>query len=284
VSPEIELRNGPRRLLAVLAHPDDETFGIGGTLALYDRRGVEITLICATRGEAGEVAPKYLHGYASVAELREAELRAAADKLGISEIIFLDRRDSGMPGIDANNHPKALMRASLAELSDEIAGHIRRIRPQVVITFDPYGGYGHPDHIHIQRATHIAFNQALVEDPELEPIKLYDYTIPKHIMRWMVRVMPLLRKDPRKFGQNRDIDLSAISEKDFPIHAIIDYSAVKKYRLAASACYASQGGSKVNSDAAGLLRGWAIDREYFIRAYPPADSNVHERDLFEGIY
>lgn len=283
MSPEIKLHSGPLRLLAVLAHPDDETFGIGGTLALYARRGVEVTLICATRGEAGEVAPEFMQGYASVGELREAELRAAGEQLGIREIIFLNKRDSGMPGMDANNHPDALIRANLAALGDEIAGHIRRLQPQVVITFDTFGGYGHPDHIHIQRAAHIAFNQVLDEDGDYIPRKLYDYTINKTIMRWMVRLMPLLRKDPRRFGQNGDIDLKMISEQEFPIHAVIDYSSVRDARIAACACYASQGGAHLNRDAAGLLRGWMDNHEYFIRAYPPAGPKVHETDLFDEI-
>lgn len=283
MSPEILLRSAPRRLLAVLAHPDDETFGIGGTLALYARRGVEISLICATRGEAGEVAPEFMQGYQLVGELREAELRAAAAELGIHEIIFLNKRDSGMPGMQANQHPEALIRANLGQLGDEIAGHIRRIQPQVVITFDPYGGYGHPDHIHIQRAAHIAFNQVLAKDADNAPRKMFDYTINKAVMRWMVRLMPALGKDPRRFGQNGDIDLRTISEQSFPIHAKIDYSSVREVRTAACACYASQGGAHLNRDAAGLLRGWMGNHEYFMRTYPPAGPKVRETDLFDGV-
>src|SRR3990172_8974909 len=94
-----------RRLLAVLAHPDDETFGIGGTLAMYARRGVETYLVCAPRGEAGE-APTGLKGFASVGEMREDELRSAAAILGLKAVYFLGYRDSGMPNSPDNHHPQ----------------------------------------------------------------------------------------------------------------------------------------------------------------------------------
>jgi len=94
------------RILAVLAHPDDESFGMGGTLAYYAQRGVKIHLVCATRGEVGEVEPEYLAEYQSIAELREAELRCAAEHLGIDGLHLLDYRDSGMPGTAHNRHPQ----------------------------------------------------------------------------------------------------------------------------------------------------------------------------------
>src|SRR3989304_5201223 len=87
-----------KKILAALAHPDDESFGMGGTLALYAQRGVDVHLVCATRGEAGTVEAEHLEGYASIAERRVAELRCAALRLGLSGVHFLDYRDSGMPG------------------------------------------------------------------------------------------------------------------------------------------------------------------------------------------
>jgi LmbE family N-acetylglucosaminyl deacetylase len=137
-------------LTAVLAHPDDESFGMGGTLALYARKGVDIHLICATRGEAGEMDPDCLEGFDSIAERRESELRCAAEQLGITSVHFLNYRDSGMSGSPANQHPQALANAPIADVAQSIAEQIRRLRPQVIITFDPIGGYKHPDHIAIQ--------------------------------------------------------------------------------------------------------------------------------------
>jgi len=277
-------------LLAVLAHPDDESFGMGGTLALYAQRGVAVHLVCATRGEAGEVSPEYLRGFNSIAERREAELRCAAEKLGLSGVHFLDYRDSGMPGSPDNHHPRALIAAPLEEVASHIVGYIRRLRPQVVLTFDPIGGYKHPDHIAIHRATVRAFELAAdpaFEDgnPPFQPARLYFHVIPKGFLRFAVSVLPLLGKDPRRFGRNGDIDLvSLVSEGKFPIHARIDYRSVAERKEAASRCHASQ------LEGPSLRRGpmrWAQvlfgQKDHFMRAYPPAEPGVREKDLFAGI-
>jgi LmbE family N-acetylglucosaminyl deacetylase len=276
-------------LLAVLAHPDDETFGIGGTLALYAKRGVDVYLICATRGEAGTVEKQYLEGFGSIAELREAELRCAAKKLGIHEVIFLGYRDSGMPGSPDNQNPMALINAEISDLAQKINCHIRNLKPQVVLTFDEIGGYMHPDHICVHQATRKAFydaaNPAVNCDvlPIYQPQKLYYYTISKRIMRWLVKIMPIFGKDPAGFGQNGDIDLRSISKAIYPIHAKIDYTEVADIRAEASYCYASQGGKQVNKGASGLLRGWSQNSEIFVRDYPTPVKGHIETDLFEGV-
>ena len=102
-------------LMAALAHPDDESFGAGGTLALYAQRGVQVHLICATRGEAGQVSAECLQGFDSVADLRVSELRCAAGILGLAGVHFLDYRDSGMAGSSDNQHPQALSAAPVEE-------------------------------------------------------------------------------------------------------------------------------------------------------------------------
>ena len=280
----------PRRvMLAVLAHPDDETFGIGGTLALYAKRGVDVYLICATRGEAGLVQENHLEGYTSIAELRENELRCAAQKLGIREVYFLDYRDSGMPTSVDNRHPQALINAPFQEVIGKIVAHIRKLKPQVVITFDPIGGYSHPDHIYIHQAARKAFY--LASEPTFEcqvlsvyqPKKLYYYTISKTVLRWLVRLMPLLCKNPTKYGRNSDINLIEILKANYPVNARIDYREVSKIRSAASFCYVSQGGRQPYQGAAGLLRGWASTKEVFIRDYPDPEQGHIEHDLFENV-
>ena len=142
-----------KTILSVLAHPDDESFGMGGTLALYATRGAAVHLVCATRGEVGEVGPEYLRDYASIGELREAELRCASGHLGLAGVYFMDYRDSGMPGSPDNQHPQALAAQPLEQVAACVAQYIRKIRPQVVLTFDPIGGYYHPDHVAIHKAT-----------------------------------------------------------------------------------------------------------------------------------
>jgi LmbE family N-acetylglucosaminyl deacetylase len=280
-------RNG-KSILAVLAHPDDESFGMGGTLALYARQGVDVHLVCGTRGEAGTVDPEHLRGFASIAERREAELRCAAEKLGLAGVHFLDYRDSGMPDSPDNSHSRALMAAPLEEVAEKIVGYIRQLRPQVVITFDPIGGYKHPDHIAIHNATVRAFH--LAGDPALNgnlppytPQKLYYHVIPKKYLRFAVRMLPLMGTDPRHYGRNRDIDLTALAEEgDFPTHAKINYHEVLEIKDDAASCNASQ------LSGPGLRRGplgWAMsllgDNDYFMRAYPPVEGRLHERDLFQ---
>jgi LmbE family N-acetylglucosaminyl deacetylase len=279
-----------RILLSVLAHPDDETFGMGGTLALYAQQGVDVHLICATRGEVGEVEPHFLEGYQSIGELREHELRCAADNLGLAGVHFLDYRDSGMPGSLDNEHPQALAAAPLDEVTARVTGYIRKLRPQVVLTFDPIGGYRHPDHIAIHDATVAAFSAAgdpqrfPDQGPPFQPEKLYFHTFPRGWLSWMVRLMPLFGKDPRRFGQNEDIDLLELAGEDFPVHARINYKAVVKKKEAATACHASQGGmASSGSLLVRLAFRVAAGQDSYMRAYPEPDGDPRERDLFAGV-
>lgn len=276
-------------LLAVVAHPDDETFGMGGTLAHYAHAGVEVHLICATRGEVGEVAPEMLKGYGSVGELREHELCCAAAALGLKQVHFLNYRDSGMPGSSQNRHANALVQAPVEEVARQIAALMRHIQPQVVLTFDPLGGYKHPDHIAVHNATVMAFKMAGDERVKLsqlapyQPDKLYFHIFPRGLMKLVVRLMPLIGQDPSRFGKNKDIDLASIMAEDFPTHARINYRQVAKQREDASACHKSQGGDRQS----GYLVTWLMrifsSNESFMRAFPPAVDGKVERDLFAGI-
>jgi len=279
-----------RVILSVLAHPDDETFGMGGTLALYARNGAAVHLVCATRGEAGEVDEQYLQGFTSIGELREAELRCAAEKLSLAGVHFLDYRDSGMPGMDANTHPEALIVAPVEEVAGKIVRTIRQLRPQVVLTFDPIGGYKHPDHIAIHNATVRAFDlagRADYEDglPPHQPQWLYYHVIPKGYLRFGVRLLSLIGKDPHHFGRNRDIDLaSLVQEGEFPIHAVIDYRQVGAIKDDATSCHASQlGGMPMRR---GPMR-WAQvlfgQKDFYMRAYPPPQNGRKANDLFASV-
>jgi len=276
-----------RTLLSVLAHPDDESFGMGGTLAMYAEDGTDVYLICATRGEAGEVDPEFLEGQPSIAHLREMELRCAVDKLGLKEVKLLSYRDSGMTGSADNSNPEALINAPQDQVAKEIAEYIRQIKPQVILTFDPIGGYRHPDHIFIHQVATKAFYLAGDPDfkssyPPYKPGKLYYHTIPRHFVRFNVRLLRLMGKDPSKYGKNKDIDLTQIAGQEFPVHARINYKAVKDKKDAAAACHASQGGG-------GLPRGfikWIIwllrikPEDQFMQAYPELEQIVVKRDLF----
>jgi LmbE family N-acetylglucosaminyl deacetylase len=275
-------------LLAVFAHPDDESFGPGGTLALYAQRGCQVHLICATAGEAGTLQNRVSVERTGVADLRAAELRCAAEKLGLRQLHFLGYRDSGMQGSPENRHPEALAMAPIDQVAAKVAHLIRQIQPQVVITFDPIGGYRHPDHIAIQRATVLAFELAgrpqSGQDPLLpyRPQKLYFHTMPRRWLRAALWLMPLLGRDPHHFGVNGDIDLADFANVDFPIHARINCHSVARLKAEAAACHASQGGSG-NGGALRRLMQLAGGREDFMRAVPPAPPRLREGDLFDGV-
>lgn len=283
----------PRKsLLAILAHPDDESFGMGGTLARYADEGVEVHLLCATGGENGTVDPELLNGYASIAELREHELRCAAEKLGLASVTMGGYRDSGMAGTEANEHPDCLIVQPVEVVARHFAQVIRKVRPQVVVTHDPIGGYKHPDHIACNRAALRAFDlagdpEALPEDtfPAWQPLKLYYQTIPKRWMKLFVRLLPLFRQDPRRFGRNKDIDiLDLVESGDFPIHARIDYRRYVAVRDAASACHASQlAGGPPNRGLIAMLLRFTTGKDAFSRAIPSAGKGLQERDLFDSL-
>jgi LmbE family N-acetylglucosaminyl deacetylase len=277
-------------LIALLAHPDDESFGMGGTLALYASRGVEVHLICATRGEVGDVAPEYLEGYSSIADRRESELRCAAGILGLAGVHFLDYRDSGMPGAQANSHPQALAAQPLDEVAAKVVRYMRELRPQVVLTFDPIGGYRHPDHIAIQRATVRAFEQAgnpnFTTDcpPTDPPQRLYFHVFPHGFLKVLVRLMPLIGKDPHRWGSNGDIDMTSIAEVSFPTNARIDIRPVLKQKQEAGACHASQGGGRMGGGLTSWILGLFNRTETFMRAAPPpAKGEKVEHDLFASV-
>lgn len=277
-------------ILAVLAHPDDESFGMGGTLALYARRGCDVYLVCATGGEVGDVDPEYMQGYTSVAELRAAELRCAAQHLGLKKVFFLGYRDSGMPGMPANQHPDAQINHTLDEIAGRLAGYMRDLQVDVVLTFDPIGGYRHPDHIHIQQATALAFERAA--DPSFhpeagapyQPSALYFQLFPRRALRLAARLMPLFGRDPRKWGRNGDIDMLSIVNVDYPTHARVDIGSVREIKAAAGACHASQGGGQMRRGFLGLVVRFIGDHEAYMQAYPPVNRGTKvKKDLLEGL-
>jgi N-acetyl-1-D-myo-inositol-2-amino-2-deoxy-alpha-D-glucopyranoside deacetylase len=161
---------GPgRRLLLVHAHPDDESIGTGATMAKYAAEGVQVTLVTCTLGELGEIIPPSLAQLAAdredrLGEYRIGELAAACAALGVTDQRFLGGpgrwRDSGMMGTAANDDPRCFWRADVDEAATALLGIIREVRPQVLVTYDANGFYGHPDHIQAHRVTWRAFELA----------------------------------------------------------------------------------------------------------------------------
>lgn len=283
--------DAPRRLLVAFAHPDDESFGPAGTIVRYASQGVAVHYVCATRGEAGDVAPELLEGYDSLAELRTEELRCAAGHLGLASLHFLDYHDSGMENAPENLNPASLMQALLEKVAEQITWLIRQIQPQVVLTHDPAGGYFHPDHIKVHQATVLAFHSAGSPDrfaDQLEqglahhqPQKLYYTAFPRGLVKIFARVLPLLGQDPEAFGRNHDINIRRIAEVDQAVTTKIGIRPYFEASQLAARCHASQ--TSGSSSRVIDLMAWLVRSDTFSRAVPPFEHGGVERDLFAGI-
>ena len=201
-------------LLAVFAHPDDEAFSSGGTLAHYASIGVQVQLACATRGEASKITDPSLKGIEDLGRQREGELRAACQALGIPDPVFLDFHDSGRAERTRFNDPKALMNLDPLDVEPAIRALIEQHAPQVLLTFDPHGGYGHVDHLVIQRATTAAFfSTGHLPAP---PQRLYYTALSSEAAQGLARFNP--GNDPLIYGVSEGtvavrLDVSAYGER-----------------------------------------------------------------------
>ncbi len=290
-----------KRLLAILAHPDDESFGLGGTLAKYARTGVDVHVCTVTDGAAGsygaEGTPSNQGGLETVrdpklslAEIRRRELQCACEILDV-HLHTLNYRDSGMEGMKENQHPDSLYQADLDGVAQELVQIIQEVRPQVVITHDPSGGYFHPDHIKVSEAVCEAWE--ITADPGSsggttsasanlwQPARLYYTVIPRSALKWFVRILRLLRQDPRRFGQNKDVDLTAVGVPDEQIQVRLDVRRHVSIKEEASACHKSQGGGGALRFLPRFLRNRFFGHEFFVQAQPPG--SVTHGDLFEGL-
>jgi LmbE family N-acetylglucosaminyl deacetylase len=233
-----------------------------------------------------------MEGYANIADLRSAEMKCAAQVLGLADVIYLGYRDSGMPGSPDNNHPNSLANAHVDEVSRKLVKIIRDLKPEVVITGDAGGAYGHPDHIAIHHATVKAFYAANdpaqfpEEGPPFQPAKLYFGIRPLGFMKVIIRLMPLFGQNPRRFGRNKDLDLTKMIGEKYPVNAVIRLSnQAMKIRNKAAACHASQGGGRPRPGPFRifeLLEKIRGPRDYFMRGYPKTRQE-REKDLFQGV-
>lgn len=254
-------QNKKHKLLTILAHPDDESFGPGGTMAKYADEGVEVYLVTATRGESGNIHPDLQNRFdGDLGKWRTQELKQAAKILGVKELIFLDFVD----GTLSQNLMKKLIR--------KITNQIIRIKPQVVITFEPLGISRHLDHIAVSHATTLSFYRAndqkylkanKIQGKPHQVLKLFHYVV------------------PQSYIDKLNLKLRS-GYPDEKITTIID---IKKYfhrKIKALACHQSQ---KQNWERF-LKRQKKVDLKY--EFYHRAESLItdydgHETDLFEGI-
>jgi LmbE family N-acetylglucosaminyl deacetylase len=273
-----------RRLLGIFAHPDDESFGAGGTLARYARSGVDVHVCTVTDGASGSCDERLLRDGAvgTLTELRRRELECACRVLGAT-LWTLNYRDSGMAGSSDNQHADSLHQARLEDVALDLVRIIRHTRPLVVVTHEPSGGYHHPDHVKVSQAVGRAWAAAADPDtcPELAPwmpSRLYYQVVPRSVIRRFVSRLERQGQDPRHFGQNHDVDLTELGAPDRAIHVRLDLRAWLPIKMEASACHHSQGGGVHWPE---FLGPRVLSNEYLIQASPVGASR--HGDLFEGL-
>ncbi|MEO5742203.1 MAG: PIG-L deacetylase family protein [Vicinamibacterales bacterium] len=253
------------RLMCVLAHPDDESLGTGGILAKYSRDGVETFVVTATRGERGRFDDKGTSpGPTVVGQTREAELRAAARELGVCEVSLLDYLDGELDQVD------------VTEASEKIAGHIRRVRPQVVVTFDPFGAYGHPDHIAISQLT----AGAIVRAADVHSVPKFYYFVNGE-RKWAAYQAAFKTLTSTVDGQVR----AAFAWPNWSITTMVDARDVWQHVWRAVQCHKTQ--MSIYKHVASLTEDdqkviWGTGE--FYRVFSLANGGrTPETDLFEGL-
>lgn len=268
------------RLLAVLAHPDDESLGFGGTLVHYAAEGVETHLVTATHGQSGRWrgfppgSPEH-PGPAALAEFRERELRAAAAVLGLKSVSLLGYVDG------------RLDEAPPREAVGRIVAHVRRIRPQVVLTFDPGGAYGHPDHIAISQLTTAALVAAADPLHAGEGADLAPHAVAKlYFAAWPPAANAAYEAAFRKLVSRVDgVEREGIEWPEWAITTVIDTRGSWDTVWRAVSCHESQvtayeNLAKLSDEHHEALWGW----QSYYRAYSTVNGGrARETDLFEGL-
>ena len=279
------------RLLACFAHPDDEAFPVGGVLAQHVSRGVEVRLVTTTLGEEGDIRQEGSASRETLGQIRRVELSCAVRALGLHSNEVYSYRDSGMDGWESNKHPKAFINADADEVVERLVLEVRRFRPQVVLTFEPGGLYGHPDHIAISRHTTQAFQRA--GDPEAFPHQLSGEVTPHRAERLFYSARPKgFRSEWAAALREAGVDFPAPSadqaDQGTPteeIHLELDVSDHLETKMACILSHRTQVAPdwpyhRVPRSVAVKILG----REFYIRALPAVtDGEQVPPDFFDGI-
>ncbi len=278
------------RVLLVHAHPDDETINNGATMAMYAALGASVTLVTCTRGEEGEVLiPELSHLAASATDSlgqhRVTELALAMKELGVTDHRFLGDgaklyRDSGMMGTEPNNRPDVFWQADLEEAADLLVQVIDEVKPHVLITYDEFGGYGHPDHIQAHR---VAMRAAEKSDWDIP--KIYWNVMPISVIQEGIDAMKGIDSD--FWGAEKAEDLPFAKDDSF-VHALIDGNAYVEKKMSAMKAHSTQiavdGPFFALSNNVGL-QVWGNEYYTLVKGEKSAPLNEkgYESDLFAGI-
>ncbi|MDZ4722216.1 MAG: PIG-L family deacetylase [Roseiflexaceae bacterium] len=262
-------------ILAIFAHPDDELLS-GGTLARYAASGARVVLACATGGEVGEISEPHLATRETLGAVRAEELHNAVTALGFSELRFLGFRDSGMVGTSENNDPRSLHSFDPQAATERFTALLRDIQPDVVVTHDPTGGYGHPDHIAVYRYTTAAFD-ALSDGP-LHASRLFYGVMARSFFEQMGEAMKAAGIDTQPFNNRPDGVPLGISDEE--ITTSIDVSAQQAAKFTAFEAHRTQfGPQNPMRKMPDELRATMFAKEYFILVRPTPPAGFHSTDL-----
>jgi mycothiol conjugate amidase Mca len=275
-------------LMAVHAHPDDESIGTGGILAEYAERGVRTVLVTCTNGEVGEIADPSLASLDNLAKVRLGELRRACEILRVDHLELLGYRDSGMAGTPENQHPDAFAVANLDEATGRLVALVRRYRPQVLVTYDENGFYGHPDHINANRVTVRAFAEAgdplRYPDQGVEPwtpSKLYYTAVARSRVAAFGRRLAEHGIEP---PLSADQDEPEFGTPDELVTTVIDVSGQVTLKREALFAHATQMGANVFfAQMPAPLFYELLDQESFQLVESRVPVTTPETDLFAGI-
>lgn len=279
-------------VLCVHAHPDDETIATGGLLAQAVDRGVRVAVVTCTGGEEGEIVGAGLDPdevRPRLAEVRRAELADALAILGAGPPRFLGYRDSGMMGMASNAHPEAFWHADFDEAVRRLVAEIRAFRPSVLVTYDAFGGYGHPDHIQAHRVTLVAAEAASADAlyPECGPAwrvpKVYFATFPRSAI---ARANALLaeRGLASPFGGETDPAQLGLGTPDEAVTTTLDVRPWVERKWEALRAHRSQlGPDSFFLNVPGDLREVVFGTEWYVRHRSDVAVPAEERDLFAGL-
>jgi LmbE family N-acetylglucosaminyl deacetylase len=275
-----------QRLLGVFAHPDDEGL-MGGALLKYNTSGAETGLVYATRGEVGEIADPALATPENLGQVREGEMRAAADVLGVQHLWFLGYRDSGMAGTPENQDPRAFIRAGAADVVGKLVAIIREFRPQVMVTFDETGGYGHPDHIAIYQYTTSAFHAAAddAQYPELGPAHAVSKLYYGSFARRQILMMADWLQSQNYENVFKDVDPQTLGLPDEQISVLLDVEPWQDAKARSWAMHRTQMGSgaALARMPEELQRKWRSTECYQLATSRVGPDVVGENDLFARV-
>ncbi|HAA95556.1 MAG: hypothetical protein FI717_10105 [SAR202 cluster bacterium] len=266
--------NNKLSVLCLFAHPDDEAFGSGGTIAELVQNGHRVTMVCATNGDVGEISDPTLATPENLWQVRQGELCSAMDVIGVADVRFLNYRDSGMPGTPDNENPASLFQSDPAKVEAQVKDLIDELRPDLLFTHDPTGGYGHPDHVTVhERVT------ATVESMDGDRPHLYYVCFPQKNFRTLWQDMTDNGITP-PFAKEMLDEIGSPDDYVTTVRDLGDYVKIKKESLR---CHQTQldPNGPFGQMAPEWINNW-MSTEYFYLKQP--DNGPAQEDILASLF